>query len=94
MPRCSAAKGWSPTAGGWNLVSFPSASYKALPTVLSDSIGTTFSLVYAYHAGEDDPWKMFDRTAPAWVNDLPGLTPTWGYWVKVSAPATWSVPYP
>jgi hypothetical protein len=85
----------SPAAGGWNLVGFPSGSEKALPDVLSNyGIGTNYSLVYAYHFGDVDPWKMFDRTAPLWVNDLSGLTPGWGYWFKVTAPATWSVSYP
>jgi hypothetical protein len=85
----------SPTGSGWNLVGFPSASGKALPEVLRDhGVGTAYNLVYAYHAGDADLWKMFDRTAPAWVNDLSGLAPGWGYWVQVTSSVTWSVPYP
>ena len=85
----------SATGAGWNLVGFPSASYKALPEVLSNNgVADKFSLVYAYHPAETDPWYMFDRLAPSWVNDLSGLTPGWGYWVQVTASATWSVSYP
>jgi hypothetical protein len=82
-------------AGGWNLVGFPSASGKALPDVLRDNgVGTNYSLVYAYHASDADPWLMFDRLAPLWVNDLSGLAPSWGYWVQATASTTWSVSYP
>ena len=84
-------------AGGWNLVGFPSASEKALPDVLRDhGLGTSYSLVYAFHLADVDPWKMYDRTAPLWVNDLLALTPAWGYWVQVTGTETlhWSVSYP
>jgi hypothetical protein len=85
----------SSTGSGWNLVGFPSASAKALPEVLStNGVGTAYSLVYTYQAGYADPWLMFDRLAPSWVNDLSTLSPGWGYWVQVTAPVIWSVPYP
>ena len=38
-------------------------------------------------------WKLFDRSAPLYANDLKQLTPGWGYWVKVSADKTWNVSY-
>jgi hypothetical protein len=87
----------SATGAGWNLVGFPAAGTIALPDVLRDhGVGTSYSLVYAYHVAEADPWKMFDRLAPGWVNDLSGLTPGWGYWVQVTGTETlhWSVSYP
>jgi VCBS repeat-containing protein len=77
-------------AGGWNLVGFPAAAGRDLP----GAIPTQVSLMYAFHPAVTDPWLMFDPAAPAWVNDLSALTPGWGYWVKVTAPVTWSVPYP
>ena len=82
-------------AGGWNLVAYPSAVNGTLPDVLIDhGVGTDFTLVYAYHADEPaDPWKIFDRNAPAFANDLTQLTPGWGYWIKVSADHTWNVSY-
>ena len=84
----------SVNAGGWNLVGYPSSVNRNLPGALTDNgVGTDFSLVYAYHAGEADMWKLFDRSAPLYANDLKQLTPGWGYWVKVSADKTWNVSY-
>jgi hypothetical protein len=85
----------SATAGGWNLVSYPSAGAGALPAALGDhGVGTDFSLVYAYHANDiSDVWKLFDRSAPEFTNDPTELNPGWSYWVKVSANHTWHVEY-
>ena len=81
---------------GWNLVGYPSAVSRDLPGVLQDhGVGEDFSVVYAYHADDSaDPWKLFDRTAPAWANDLTDLSPGWGFWVQVDADHTWDVAYP
>jgi hypothetical protein len=83
------------TAGGWNLVGYPAAANHALPDALSlHGVGTDFSLVYAHHANDlADPWKMYDRIGPAFANDLPEMSPGWGYWVMVSVPHTWNVNY-
>jgi hypothetical protein len=85
----------STVAGGWNLVGYPSSVNHTLPDVLSlHGVGTDFSLVYAYHASDTaDPWKMFDRTAPPYANDLGEMTAGSGYWVKVTAGHTWEVEY-
>jgi hypothetical protein len=82
-------------AGGWNLVAYPSAVNGQLPDVLRDhGVGTDFSLIYAHHANDiADAWKLFDRSAPSYANDLTQLTPGWGYWIKVSADKTWNVNY-
>jgi hypothetical protein len=82
-------------AGGWNLVAYPSVANRSLPGVLSDhGVGSDFSLVYSYRALETtDPWKLYDRTGPVWVNSLTEFAPGWGYWVLVSADHTWSVAY-
>jgi hypothetical protein len=80
----------STMAGGWNLVGFPAATGKSLPEVIPVEV----NLVYAYHANNSDPWLMYDRLAPTWVNDLLSLTPAWGYWVQVTGPAEWIVAYP
>jgi hypothetical protein len=81
--------------GGWNLVGYPSAATISLPAALQDhGVGTDFSLVYSYRAAETpDPWKLFDRVAPAFANDLTSLSPGWGYWVKVSVSHVWHVEY-
>lgn len=82
-------------AGGWNLVGYPSISDQSMPAVLSDhGVGTNFSLVYAYHANDIlDPWKLYDRSAPVFLNDLTQLTPGWGYWINVTTDLTWDVGY-
>ncbi len=80
---------------GWNLVSFPATGNLALPDALRDhGMGVDFSLVYAYHAADSgDPWKLYNREAQAWANDLTSLTAGWGYWIKVSSAHTWDVTY-
>jgi len=75
-------------------VSYPSAGNLALPSALTDHgvSGTNFSLVYTYHASDTaDMWKLYDQNRPALFNDLTGLTPGWGYWVKMSANSDWDV---
>jgi PKD repeat protein len=85
------------TGAGWNLVGYPSAVNRALPSVLEDhGVGTDFSLVYAYHANDTiDPWKLWDRTAwgLGFPQDLTDLSPGWGYWVQVSVYHPWDVAY-
>jgi uncharacterized repeat protein (TIGR02543 family) len=81
--------------GGWNLVGYPSTAARLLPGALQQyNVGTDFSLVYAYHANDAAPqWKLFDREAQPYANDLTQLTPGWGYWIKVNADHSWSVNY-
>ncbi len=85
----------STNAAGWNLVGYASSLNRDLPGALSDhGVGTDFSLVFAYHAGDAaDPWKLFDRAVDPYANDLTELAPGWGYWIKVSAGSDWSVDY-
>jgi hypothetical protein len=81
-------------AGGWNLVGYSSAGSSSLPAALSDHGVTDFTMVYAYHASDTtDPWKLFDKSAPSWVNDLTDMAPGWGYWVYVTSTSTWHVEY-
>jgi hypothetical protein len=79
----------STVGGGWNLVGYPSLTPWALPGTLHD-----FTLIYAYHAADSaDPWKLFDISAPSFVNDLTSLTVSWGYWIKVTSSYDWTVTY-
>ena len=80
----------SVAGSGWNLVGYPSASNRTVSAALT---GIDFSLVYAYHAGDADPWKLFDRNGPPFVNDLSELAPGWGYWIRATAPTNWTVTY-
>ena len=56
--------------------------------------GVSFSLVYAYHANDADPWKLFDHNGPPFVNDLSELSPGWGYWIQTPITNTWTIAYP
>ena len=79
--------------GGWNLMGYPSASSELLPDAL-DSIDGVYTLVYANHAADTaDLWKMFDPSAPGYVNDLLELAPGWGYWIFVNSDAELEVTY-
>lgn len=81
-------------AGGWNLVSYPGAALHLLPDALLDhGVGTNYTLIYAYQPGSGDPWKIYDRTAPAWVNTLAQFDPGWSYWIFATpVESTWAVP--
>jgi hypothetical protein len=91
-PPVSTSIPLSNTGGGWNLVGYPSLSDMTLAGSLHD-----FTLIYAYHAGDTtvpyDPWKLFDKSAPSFVNDLTSLTAKWGYWIYVTASYPWTVTY-
>jgi hypothetical protein len=76
---------------GWNLVSYPSTHSDLTPASVLTALGTNYSLVYAYHAADSDHWKLYDRTAPAFANDLTLMQPGWGYWIKVSVTGTVTV---
>lgn len=80
--------------GGWNLVGYPGSGNLALPGALEEHGVTNFSLVYAYDVTDiADPWKLFDISAPGYVNDLTTMKPGWGYWIFVLNDQTWNVPY-
>jgi hypothetical protein len=76
---------------GWNLVGYPSTTAIALPAALAGIAGK-YDLVYAYVAGDPDPWKRFDPLAPPQVNDLTAMGPARGYWIRATAPAVLNVP--
>jgi hypothetical protein len=81
----------SGAGSGWNLVGYPSQATRALPGALGS---VPFSLVYAYHADDADPWKLFDHNGPPFVNDLSVLSPGWGYWIQTPITNTWTIAYP
>ncbi len=81
--------GASLVLGVWNLVGFQEAAPRPVASAVPDSV----SLIFGFNAADlSDPWKMFDRSAPAWVNDLTELTPGWGYWVYGTASDSWPKP--
>ncbi len=77
-------------AGGWNLVGYPSDASAVLPAAIT----APSTMVYSYHSADtSDPWKLYDRSAPDWANDLTSIVPGWGYWIYVTENHTWSIPY-
>ena len=83
----------SGAGSGWNLVGYPSSVARALPDVLSAHGVDNFTLAYSYRASDPDPWKLFDRNGPPFVNDLSELAPGWGYWIQTPITNTWTVAY-
>lgn len=85
----------STAGGGWNLVGYPAQGARPLPDALRDNgVETNYTLVYSFRASDTtDPWKLFDRNAPGYANDLTTLTPGWGYWVRATSNSTWTVGY-
>jgi hypothetical protein len=76
-----------PTAG-WNLFSYPVNAERAAAEALM-SISGVYTTVYGYEAADFyDPWKVYDVTAPWWVNDLPALCFGKGYWINLVHPVT------
>jgi len=73
---------------GWNLFAYPVPETRPVRTALA-SIAENYSTVFTYDNRDSaDPWKVFDASAPDWVNDLKTLEYGNGYWVNVSVPIT------
>lgn len=76
---------------GWNLIGYPSAAVKPVETVL-DEINGLYSLVWQYQAADSaDPWKSFNPSVPASLNDLKNFEPGYGYWIYMTQDATLTV---
>lgn len=74
---------------GWNLVGYPASVNRVLPAGIAG-----LQQAYAYHAADtEDPWKLYDASAPSYANELQEMAPGWGYWVNVSGDSTWTVGY-
>ncbi|MBC8447193.1 MAG: VCBS repeat-containing protein [Chloroflexi bacterium] len=75
-------------APGWNIFSYPLRSPQPVSEALV-SISGTYTTVYGYEATDTaDPWKVYDVTAPDYVNDLATLEFGRGYWINVSQAIT------
>ncbi len=78
-----------PLYAGWNLVSYPRMSPKAVSEALA-TIADKVLLVFAADAGSPNGWLRHNPTAPAWANSLTTFQPGVGYWIKVSANTVWT----
>jgi hypothetical protein len=75
-------------AAGWNLFSYPLRGSQPVTHALA-SIDGTYSTVYGYDSSdEDQPWRVYDVSAPDYVNDLEELAFGQGYWISVTQPVT------
>lgn len=64
---------------GWNLIGYPARNDVAIPGALT-AIDEKYDLILAYKAFDtDDPWKLYDPSAPGYANDLTTMAPGWGY---------------
>jgi hypothetical protein len=71
---------------GWNLFAYPVPEERPVEEALR-SIAGDYSTVFTYdNRDAADPWKVFDASAPGWVNDLKMLEYGHGYWVNISVP--------
>jgi len=77
---------------GWNMVPYLGRSAQPLPIALG-SIDGVYTTVYGYDSADSaDPWAVYDRDVPAWVNDLQGLEPERSYWINATRAVTISFP--
>jgi hypothetical protein len=75
---------------GWNLIGYASANAKPVTETL-EPISGQYDLVYGYDGADTaDPWKKYNPGVPV-GNDLENLTPGYGYWIRMTAPATLTI---
>ena len=80
-----------PLCTGWNLVSYPSADFEALPGAL-DGIAGQYDSVYAYDARLGaSAWQHYGPSSPDWHNNLSGITWGKGYWIEATQDCTLTV---
>jgi len=78
---------------GWNLIGWPTSGPRSISTALSGIAGK-YDKIYAYDASDAaDPWKIYDVSAPSYVNDLTQFSPGKGYWIHMTSSADLVVSY-
>lgn len=76
---------------GWNLVGFPGDTPMAAEAALQ-SIASVLESAFALDNSGDGVWLSYTPSAAPEVNTLRTFEPGRGYWVYVTAPASWQVP--
>ena len=60
--------------------------------LLSIAGDCNYERVYSYRADDTmvpwDPWKVYDASAPSYVNDLVIMEPGLGYWIYIKEDCT------
>jgi hypothetical protein len=83
----------SSSGDGWNLIGWPASGARSISTALSGILGK-YDRIYAYEATDaTDPWKIYDVSAPGYVNDLTQFSPGKGYWIHMTSSADLVVSY-
>jgi hypothetical protein len=79
---------------GWNLVSFNLQPMESTaPEDVLAPISGKYDLVYAYQADDpQDPWKIYDPSAPGYVNDLVSMSESQGFWIHMTEADTLAIP--
>ena len=75
---------------GWNLIAYPVQGTRTVTEALL-SISDYYTTVYSYEPEDtvNGPWKVFDKTAAPYVNDLMNLEFGRGYWINARQAITW-----
>ena len=76
-----------PAGAGWNFISFPLDASGSAADVLDDLGGdTTWDMVKWYNPLDPtDPWKTYNPSKPAWLNDLASIDDAMGIWLHLTA---------
>jgi len=73
---------------GWDLFSYPVQAARPVTQALQ-SINGYYAIVYGYDGSDTaDPWKVYNVSGPAWVNDLSVLKFGEAYWISVTQAIT------
>jgi hypothetical protein len=75
---------------GWNLVSFNLQPVSTVITDVLSSINGNYDLVYAWD-GQTQEWRLYDVSAPPFVNTLTDLDRTLGFWIHMTTADTLEV---
>jgi hypothetical protein len=74
-------------SAGWNLFAYPLPETRLVTEALK-SLADSYTTVFGYDSTDlNDPWKVYDRQAPPWANDLTELHFGDAYWISMTQPS-------
>lgn len=78
---------------GWNLIAAPALTASSSILDFLAPLAGLYEMVYAYIGSDSvDPWKIFNPTAPSYVNDLQSVDSSMGIWIKMKQNAEFLLP--